>query len=325
MKKTFVIILIVALIACAGIVVYNDKTNSEQPFNAQVATPNNEEIVEIDKNNEETVETDSAIEIAKAEAEAKAKAEAEARAKAEAEAKAKAEAEAKARAKAEAEAKAKAEAEAKAKAEAEAKAKAEAEAKAKAEAEAKAKAEEEARKKAEEERLKAEQEAEATANANNANTSDAHAARVQYIQKYNRHVPIEDAENIVSICEEFAEGRDYLDADVLIGMARLESTFRSNTIGGDGKYLGLMQVSKYYGGLAGYTEDQLLDPYYNVKYACEILDDNAKKLSGDLKGILQAYNMGYYAYKARLESGEELAYSFYNNVTKYANQIKEMY
>ena len=112
-------------------------------------------------------------------------------------------------------------------------------------------------------------------------------------------------------------------------MARLESTFRAGTVSANGKYLGLMQVSKYYGSLAGYTEEQLLDPYYNVEYACSILDDNAKKLSGDLKGILQAYNMGYYAFKAKLEasiaSGEELAYSFYNNVIKYANQIKEMY
>lgn len=104
---------------------------------------------------------------ARAEAESRTKAEAEARARAQKEARLKAEAEA--RAKAEAEAKAKAEAEAKAKAQAAAKAKAQAEAKAKAEAEEKARLEAEAKARAKAEACaKAEAEAKARRDAEEA-------------------------------------------------------------------------------------------------------------------------------------------------------------
>ena len=144
--------------------------------------------------------------------------------------------------------------------------------------------------------------------------------RIAYLQKYNKTLTTEEAGEIVDTFESFAKDRDYIDTEVLIGLSRFESNFRADN---GTNYIGLLQVSAKYGAAAGYTVEQLKTPYYNVKYAMEILDDLNNKLDGDLSLILTGYNTGYYALKNKLDNNLEISTSFYDKVMTYANQVRE--
>jgi len=114
--------------------------------------------------------------------------------------------------------------------------------------------------------------------------------RIEYVLSQNKNISKEDAAKLVALFEKFADEREYIDTELLMGMAKLESGFRVDC--GE-KYIGLMQVSAKYGEQAGYTLEQLKDPYYNLEYAMAILDDLNDKCDGNIKYILQSYNMGY--------------------------------
>jgi len=146
--------------------------------------------------------------------------------------------------------------------------------------------------------------------------------RIEYILRINKNLSEEYAAELVALFEEFANARDYIDVELLMGMVRLESTFNADA--GE-KYVGLMQISAYYGQQAGYTLEELKDPRTNLSYAFGMLDELNVKCEGNIQHILTAYNMGYYGFKKKLDSGEELAYSFYNNCKKYADQIIASY
>lgn len=148
------------------------------------------------------------------------------------------------------------------------------------------------------------------------------AARAKYIMSINKNITEEDAVNLANLFEQYASEREYLDVEILMSIARLESGFKP---GIDGDYMGLMQVSLKYGEKAGYTHEQLLDPYYNLAYACDILDDLNKKLDGDVTYILLGYNQGYYGLKSKLDQGAELNLNFAEKCYKFANEIIVLY
>ena len=148
------------------------------------------------------------------------------------------------------------------------------------------------------------------------------AARAKYIMSINKNISEEDAVNLANLFEQYASEREYLDVEILMSIARLESGFKP---GIDANYMGLMQVSLRYGEKAGYTHEQLLDPYYNLAYACDILDDLNKKLDGNITYILLGYNQGYYGLKSKLDQGAELNFNFAEKCYKFANEIIALY
>lgn len=147
-------------------------------------------------------------------------------------------------------------------------------------------------------------------------------ARIKYIITKYKTIPYDDAAYYVALFEKFANERDYLEPEVLMGIARIESGFNPTL---SGKYMGMMQVSSYYGQAAGYTEAQLQTAYYNLEYACSILDDLNRRFEGELQYIVLGYNQGYFGLKAKIDRGDELNMYFYNTCMKYADQIRALY
>lgn len=122
-------------------------------------------------------------------------------------------------------------------------------------------------------------------------------AIAETLEKASKHtyfdVPLSEdiQDHIFELCEKTG-----LDASMVVAMIFVESTYRSDLIGDNGKSFGLMQIQPRWHSkrMSALGCDDLLDPYQNIivgiDYISELYTYGGKKRTTDW--VLMAYNGG---------------------------------
>lgn len=118
--------------------------------------------------------------------------------------------------------------------------------------------------------------------------------RVRFIMNTNPSISEETAADYADIFEGLAEAYGFVDAETLMGIARIESCFDAGAVATDssGSYIGLMQLHSSYESAYGYSSGMLYDPYSNVECACRLLKHYYDYYGGNLDYAVIAYNRG---------------------------------
>lgn len=151
-------------------------------------------------------------------------------------------------------------------------------------------------------------------------------ARADFIRYSNPYVDEATAMEYALLFEKYASARSYIDAEMLMAIARIESVYYYDAVAedGSGRYLGLMQLHEYYESAYGYAEGQLFDPACNIECACRLLDDCAYYYNYDLVLTVQAYHLGPIAVDDQLAQGALNTY-YFDLASGFADEIRNMY
>lgn len=112
-----------------------------------------------------------------------------------------------------------------------------------------------------------------------------------------------------------------IEQDLLMGICMVESRYNANAQSKSGA-IGLLQILYKYAESSGYSEEMLKDPHYNIEYAASSLASGLDRVGGDIKMLLTAYNMGYYAMMRQINDGKKPSTSYADKCIYWSDMLK---
>lgn len=126
---------------------------------------------------------------------------------------------------------------------------------------------------------------------------------------------------VFDICSRYSDSENPVDPNVIRAQIFYESCYDSNAVGGDGAYLGLMQIAPKWNGdrMARLGVTDLMDPYSNILVGVDCLSELMQ--SHDLPLALMMYN-GVSNAKERYKNGDlnEYTINVLNRAEKLASE-----